>query len=271
MPIGLLIIGATGRMGGRVLSLAAADPDFRLCAAVTEPGHPALGQDAGSVHGGRALGIALSDACEVACDVAVEFSTPDACVRWARWCAARGCPLVSGTTGLSAAQRAELATAARATPILWSPNLSLGANLLMRIAAEVAAALGPDYDIEIVESHHRGKVDAPSGTALALAESIRRARGEDPGVGLVHGRSGRCGPRPSGEIGVHALRMGDVVGEHEVHFAAAGESLRLSHRAASRDTFAAGALRAARWLIGRPAGQYTMADVLAPVGGGGRR
>lgn len=244
-----------------LLRLARDDARFELVAAVTRTDDPLIGQDAGAVHGAAPLGLSVAPAYEGACDVVVEFTLPDGCAAWADWCGRRGCALVSGTTGLSAGQHARLAAAAERAPVLWSPNMSLGANVLARLAAQAAEWLA-DADIEITEAHHSAKIDAPSGTAKMLLESVCEARGVSAAESAVYGRSGAAGPRRRGEVGVHALRMGDVIGEHEVHFAHAGESVSLRHRAHVRETFAAGALHAARWLAGRPPGLYGMRDLL---------
>ncbi len=244
-----------------LLRLAAADARFELVAAITRSDDPLIGRDAGQVHGAGPLGIPVAAAYDGPCDVVVEFTLPEGCATWADWCGRRSCALVSGTTGLSPDHHAKLAAAAERAPVLWSPNMSLGANVLARLAA-LAAELLPDADVEITETHHAAKVDAPSGTARMLLESICEARGLAAEESAVHGRSGAAGPRRPGEIGVHALRMGDVIGEHEVHLAHAGESISLRHRAHARETFAAGALHAARWLAGRPPGLYRMRDLL---------
>lgn len=262
MALGVLIAGCTGRMGRELLRLAAEDANILIAGAITEPGHPSLGKDAGTIHGLSELGVAVSDGFTGECDVVIEFTVPDACAACADWCGEHVVPLVSGTTGLTAAHEARLSAAARKTAVLRAANMSLGANLLVRIAGEVAAAFGSDCDIEVVEAHHNRKIDAPSGTALAIVDAICNALGRDPGKSVVLGRAGACGPRHPGEIGVHSLRMGNHVGEHEVHFSAAGESLTLRHRAHERGTFAAGALRAAHWLVGKPPGSYKIWDVL---------
>jgi 4-hydroxy-tetrahydrodipicolinate reductase len=261
-PIRLAIAGCTGRTGATVVRRAAAEPAFALTAALAHPDDPYLGQDAGGGAGMGTLGLPITSECAVHCDVLVEFTTPTGCQQWASWCAAQGVALVSGTTGLQQPEHAALRQAALAVPVVWSPNMSVGVNLLLALVAEVAGRLGEDWDVEITETHHRHKVDAPSGTAKALLESICAARGADPAQAAVFGRAGSCAPRP-GQIGVHARRMGEIVGEHEVTFASAAEALTLQHRAFSRDTFAAGALRAARWAVGQRPGLYTMGDVLA--------
>lgn len=262
MALRVLIAGCTGRMGRELLRLSAEDANVVIAGATTEAGHASLGQDAGTIHGLSELGVAVRDEFTGECDVVIEFTLPDACAAWADWCGEHAVPLVSGTTGLTAAHESRLSAAASKTAVLRAANMSLGANLLARIAGEVAAAFGSECDIEVVETHHNRKIDAPSGTALAIVRSICDALGRDPGKTAVVGRSGVCGPRRAGEIGVHSLRMGNHVGEHEVHFSAAGETITLRHRAHERGTFAAGALRAAHWLAGKPPGSYTIWDVL---------
>jgi 4-hydroxy-tetrahydrodipicolinate reductase len=272
-PVRLAVAGCTGRTGSAVLRLAAADPAFKIVAALTGADDSRLGQDAGPTVGLDPLGIRISAAFPTsantqtpsaapASDVLIEFSTPAACRQWAEWCAAHGVALVSGTTGLGEHEHAALEAAAQRVTVVQAPNMSVGVNLLLRLVAEAARVLGPEWDVEIAETHHRHKVDAPSGTAKALLAAIAEARGAAPNELAVPGRMGQCGPRRTGDVGVHALRMGEVVGDHEVHFAAAGEIVTLSHRALSRETFAAGALRAARWVIGQAPGLYGMRDVL---------
>ena len=259
----LAIAGCSGKMGRALIRLAAADPTLQIVAALTESDDPALGQDAGALAGVEPGGVLATDHCSAAFDVLIEFTLPAGCRAWAAWCAENGVPLVSGTTGLTDADRAALEVAARHVPVIWSPNMSVGVNILLRLAAELAELLHEGWDVEICETHHRQKVDAPSGTARALLEAVCQARGNEVQDAAAFGRSGQCGPRRTDEVGVHALRLGDAIGEHEIHFAAAGETLTVRNRALSRDIFAAGALRAARWLVGRPSGLYHMRDVLA--------
>jgi 4-hydroxy-tetrahydrodipicolinate reductase len=262
-PLRLAIVGCSGRMGQALVRLASADPAFQIAAAVTTAEDPRLGHDAGLMAGAGELGVPIGERCEVPCDVAIEFTLPPGCRAWAEWCAANGVALVSGTTGLSDTDTAWLRAAAARVPVVWSPNMSIGINLLLRLVAEAATQLDQTWDVEICETHHREKIDAPSGTARALFEAVCTARGQDPLDAATYGRYGQCGPRQPGEIGMHALRLGTNIGEHEVHFAAAGETLTLRHQAQSREIFAAGALRAARWVVGRPSGLYHMRDVLA--------
>lgn len=256
------IIGCCGRMGQTLIRLAAADPAFRITAAVTVGDDPALGKDAGRVAGVDDLGVPITEHCPTPCDVALEFTLPDGCRAWANWCAEHGVALVTGTTGLRDAELGALRAAAERVPIVWSPNMSIGVNLLLQLVTDVASRLDESWDVEICETHHKDKVDAPSGTARALLEAVCEARRQDPQAAVTFGRQGSCGPRRPGEIGIHALRLGSSIGEHEVHFAGPGEILTFRHRAQSREIFAAGALRAARWVVGRPPGLYHMRDVL---------
>lgn len=261
-PLRLAVAGAAGRTGRAVVRRAHEDPAFELVAALTAAEDPLLGRDAGRVAGLDPIGLPLTIEVATGCDVLVDFTLPAGTVAWARWCGREGVPLVSGTTGLDESQQAVLHDAAGRIPVLWAPNMSIGINLMLALVKELAAALDPDWDVEICETHHRHKIDAPSGTAGALAEAIFAGRGQASDAAVVHGRSGHCGPRPAGQIGVHALRMGELVGEHEVHFTCDTEALTLRHRAFSREVFAVGALHAARWLHGKPPGRYQMRDVL---------
>ncbi len=261
----LIVAGAAGRMGGRIIALARDTPGLRVAGAFERPGHPALGKDAGEVAGTGHLGVPIAaDPAPLftAGRVLMEFTAPEPTLEHLRLAADRGTRAVVGTTGLQAAQVEEVRRLAARVPILVSPNMSVGVNLAFRVLALMARALGDDYDVEITEIHHRMKKDAPSGTAARMAEVVAEALGrriEDTGV---YGRHGLVGERTAKEIGVHALRGGDVVGEHTVVFSTAGERLELTHRAHSRDTFAHGALRAARFVAAAPPGLYSMHDVL---------
>lgn len=261
-PIRVAVAGCTGRMGAHLLACLRGAPDLTLVAALTRPGHAALGRDAGEFHGQAALGVSISDALGAAADVLIDFSTAAGAAAWAGRCADGGIALVCGSTGLSPTQIDALDQAGRRAAILWAANMSLGANLLMLLAADAARTLGPDYDVELIEQHHRGKRDAPSGTALEIVRGICRATQRDEASSVVLGRGPGAAPRERAQIGVHAVRLGDVVGEHEVCFGGPGESLSVRHRAHSRETFARGALQAARWIAGKPPGRYSMRDVL---------
>lgn len=259
--IQIAITGAAGRMGRRIAALAIESELFDIVAALETPGHPAMGQDIGELAGVGAFGVEVSDALEEAPDVLIDFSGPEGTMAALEQCREHGAAMVIGTTGLTASQQAEVADAASRISVVHSANMSVGINVLLKIVAEVAVALGDDYDIEISETHHRFKKDAPSGTAIALARSICQAVGSEYGEAAVLGRGGIC-PRKEGEIGMHALRIGDTVGEHQVHFGNLGETITIGHSAHTRDTFARGALRAAQWVADKPAGLYSMQDVL---------
>ena len=268
-PRKVLIVGAGGRMGLAMARLIAqrAVPGLELVAAVDRAGAPLVGQDAGVAAGVPALGVAigadLAAGLAARPDVAVDFSSPSATAATAAQVAAAGVPWVVGTTGLGAAEQAAVAQAARKIPVVLSANMSLGVNLLYALVAQAARALaGLRYDCEIIERHHRRKKDAPSGTALYLGEAAAQGFGWNLKDVAVDGRTGIPGERPEKEIGFHAVRGGDVVGDHTVLFAADGECIELSHRATSRDTLALGALRAAAWLPGRAPALYNMRDVL---------
>jgi 4-hydroxy-tetrahydrodipicolinate reductase len=254
--IRVALCGAAGRMGREIAAALTPESGFALVAAIERPDHPALGSPIGGVALGSDLDRALGG-----CDVVVDFTTPAGTAAHAGAAARAGVPYVSGVTGLDPAQQAALRAAAAEIAIVHAPNLSLGVAILGRLVGEAARALPAEYDVEIVEMHHRRKVDAPSGTALELAAILERARA---GLRRVHGRFGPTGPRAPGEIGIHALRGGDVVGEHRVIFAGPGERIELTHRAESRVAFVAGALAAARFVQGRAPGLYGSSDILAP-------
>jgi 4-hydroxy-tetrahydrodipicolinate reductase len=246
-------------MGTRLIHLIQGDPSLILGAAIGRPGHPGLGSDIGPLIGLGTLGVPLEASLSKPVDVVIDFSNPAASLAIADACARAGTPLVVGTTGFEPEQKVDMARFADRIPLLVSPNTSRAVNLLMRLVGEAARALGDSADIEIVERHHRFKKDAPSGTALRLADIAARAIGSDR---TTHGRHGLIGERPRGEIGVHALRTGDNPGEHTVVFGLMGECLELSHRALNRDGFARGALDAAKYLAGKPPATYTMEDLL---------
>lgn len=261
-PIRLAIHGAAGRMGQRLIALASAEPEWKIAAAVDAPGHPRLGQDAGILSGVGDLGVPLAADLSDGVDVVIDFSTPAGTASILRKCLERGLPLVLATTGLEADDLNSVAAAAKKIPLLRSPSMSLAVNLGMKLA-EVAAAGLKDHpsgaDVEIIERHHRFKEDSPSGTALKFGEIIAGVMGQ---ASVAHGRSGRPGARPHGEIGYHAVRAGDLPGEHTIVFGLLGETLELSVRATNRDCYAHGALTAARFLVGMPAGLYGMKEVL---------
>jgi 4-hydroxy-tetrahydrodipicolinate reductase len=255
--------GATGRMGTRIIQLLQDNPALRLAAAVDRPDHPRLGEDIGAILGLGRLDVPLTSSIDRPLDVVIDFSTPAATMSVLGSCVAQRVALVVGTTGLEPRQREELERAAGTIPVLAASNFSKAVNLLVRLVDIAARALGDEADIEVVERHHHFKKDAPSGTALTLAEVAAKGIGSDR---FVHGRHGQVGERPRGEIGLHALRTGDNPGEHMVVFGLMGECLELSHRALNRDGFARGAIDAAIFLAGKPPGRYTMDDLLSSSG-----
>lgn len=255
--------GASGRMGRAVSRLVAADPGLCLAVAWVSPGSGQLGKLVEPAHDfAEPLSYRAYDGLLDAVDVVVEFSAPAPALALMADAALAGVPVVSGTTGFDAAGLLALHAAAARIPLMHAPNMSIGVNVCLGLLERAARALGPDFDVEILEMHHRMKVDAPSGTALRMGEVVAQALERDWPECAVLERSGAAGPRSRREIGFATLRGGDVVGEHTVIFAGAGERIELSHKASSRDTFAQGALRAARWLVDKPAGRYDMRDVL---------
>jgi 4-hydroxy-tetrahydrodipicolinate reductase len=261
----VVVAGAAGRMGRSLVACLQDTADLSLVGALERPGHPALGKDAGEVAGVGRRGVVISDDPGVFLTrdrILIEFSIPEATLGHLRLAAGTGARAVIGTTGFSPAEREEIGTLTRQIPILLSPNMSLAVNLAFKLLAQMAATLGNEYDVEITEIHHRGKKDAPSGTALRMAEIIASALGRDLNQVGVYGRRGLTGERTASEIGIQSLRAGDVVGEHTVVFGGLGERLELTHRVGSRDTFARGAIRAARFIATAPAGLYSMQDIL---------
>jgi 4-hydroxy-tetrahydrodipicolinate reductase len=256
------INGAAGRMGQRMIQLAHEDKDLTLGAALEFPQHPRLGQDAGEVAGLGKLGVPL--VAELPLDhpvnVMIDFSAPEGTQQVLQTCVQRRIPLVVATTGHSASQKEQIEAAAHETALLMAPNMSLSVTVLFRLVQETAKLLaGKDFDVEVVERHHRYKKDSPSGTALHFARIVQEAMGQ---TSMRHGREGLVGERPRNEIGLHAIRVGDNVGEHSIIFSTLGETLELVHRAHSRDSYARGALLAAKFLADRPPGRYIMNDVL---------
>ncbi len=254
----VVIAGISGRMGRSLLDALEQDGQCRLHGALAQPGSAALGSEA-------APGVQVTAAVEAAlqgADALVDFTRPAASMLHLKACQAAGVGLVIGTTGFDDAQKQAIHDAARDLPIVFAPNMSVGVNLLMKLAELTARVLAEGYDIEIIEAHHRHKVDAPSGTALALGQAVAGVLGRDLRQCAVYGREGVTGERRADTIGFAAVRGGDIVGDHTVLFAGTGERIELTHKASSRLTFAQGALRAAKWLQGRPAGLYSMRDVL---------
>ncbi len=254
--------GACGRMGQRIIQLAHEDKDLALGAALEAPGHPKLGQDVGEVSGLGRLEVPVRSDLPPGhrLDALIDFSMPDGTMMVVPWCVERRIPLVVATTGHTAAQRRQIEEAAHDTAVLMAPNMSLAVNVLMKLVRQAGEVLrDKGFDVEITERHHRFKKDSPSGTALHFARILQEAMGQTQ---LRHGREGLVGERPAHEIGIHAIRVGDNVGEHTIIFSTLGETLELTHRAHTRDCYARGALQAARFLAGRPAGRYSMNDVL---------
>lgn len=263
--IRIAVFGASGRMGQTLCRLIAESDDLQLTAATTEPGHPSIGQDAGRVAGLDEIGLLITDdAAQAAAgsQVAIDFTLPVAAPAHIAACVEAKAALVMGTTGLSAEQQALLEDAAAGIPIVYGRNMSIGINVMTELVRLASRALGDDYDVEISEAHHRDKIDAPSGTALQLGESIARERGAGLDKLAVFDRHGNNDARRPGSIGFTSVRAGSIVGDHTVLLASAEEIVELRHRALDRAVFARGALRAARWVIAQPAGLFSMNDVL---------
>jgi 4-hydroxy-tetrahydrodipicolinate reductase len=261
----VVVAGAAGRMGSRLVALLKDEPELRLVAALEAPGHAAVGRDAGESAGVGRLSVPITDDVEAAIGkgrILIEFSVPEASLAHVRVVARQGGRAVIGTTGFTAPQREELARLGASAPLLVSPNMSVAVNVAFRVLADMARLLGDDYDVEIVETHHRFKKDAPSGTALRMAEVVATALGRDLAKTAVYDRHDKLAERARKEIGMAALRSGDVVGEHTVVFGSLGERIELTHRAHSRDNFARGALRGARFIATARPGLYSMQDVL---------
>lgn len=261
------ILGAAGKMGLALVRAAAAHPGLQMAAAWEQPQHAGLGRDVGDLAGIQTLGVALAPnvlLTDPACDVIVDFSAPQATANLAAL-AVRSqlqSALVVGTTGLQPAQLELLHQAAEKVAVIYATNYSVGINLLWKLARQAAAALGQEFDIEIIEAHHNQKKDAPSGTAVTLYQEVCRGRGLDPATAARHGREGWVGARTREEVGLHAVRGGDIVGDHTVLFAGPGERLEFKHQMHSREVLSRGAIRAAAWLAGRKAGWYGLDDML---------
>ena len=263
MKTKLAVVGAAGRMGRRIIALAVEGGQFDIIAAVEKPDHPDIGKDAGAVAGTGTLNVKVAGIYpDAPADAAIDFSQPQATVATVDYCLKNSAALVLGTTGLNDQQRDKIKTASKKIPILYATNMSVGMNVLFNLVGKVASMLGEEYDVEIIEQHHRFKKDAPSGSALTLAENISKATGRDFPTCLVHGRSGKEALRQKGAIGIHAIRAGDITGIHSVIFGTLGETITINHTAHTRDTFARGALRAAKWLVGKKPALYSMTDVL---------
>jgi len=259
------VTGAAGRMGGRIISIIAGAEGVELAGALEHDGHASIGKDAGDLAGVGPLGVNIGSDKESlvkASDVVIDFTFPEVTLSLLKVVAGMGKAAVIGSTGFTESERSELEQIGAAVPLVFAPNMSMGVNVLFKLVSEAARALGDDFDIEMVETHHRMKKDAPSGTAMKLAELAAEAVGRKIADVGVYERHGMIGARSRDEIGVQTLRGGDVVGDHTVYFYGMGERVELTHRATSRDTFASGSVKAALWLKGKKPGLYDMQDVL---------
>ena len=263
-PIAVAIAGASGRMGHMLIEAVRADSEFALAGALDVPSSPAIGQDAGA-YAGQATGVHITADLQSGLahsKVLIDFTRPEGTMAHLQACQALGVGMVIGTTGFTDAQKAQIAEAAKHIPIMMAPNMSVGVNVTLKLLEMAAKALATGYDIEIIEAHHRHKVDAPSGTALKMGEVIADALGRDLKDCAVYAREGVTGERDPSSIGFATIRGGDIVGDHTVLFAGTGERIEISHKSSSRATYAQGSLRAVRFLAARPNGLYDMFDVL---------
>ncbi len=263
--IRVIVAGAAGRMGQRIIHMIHQNPETTLAGAFEVPEHPGVGQDAGLVAGVGELGVTIEGSMQEASDqgdVLIDFTAPQATLQNIRASAAKGIAMVIGTTGITGEVLEEIESLARKIRCVLAPNMSVGVNVMFKIAGEMARILGADYDMEILEVHHRLKKDAPSGTAMRLAQILAEASNRDLDRVGVYERKGMIGVRSDEEIGIQTWRAGDITGEHTVMFGGIGERLELTHRAHNRDNFARGAVRAALWVIKQPQGLYDMQDVL---------
>jgi len=265
--LSLVVHGAAGRMGRRVVAIAGDDVSVKVIGGIESSTHPLLGQDVGVIAGSSPIGVPLSDVWPTGIGAVIDFSLPGAVESCVRACLANKTPLVVATTGLEAEQQSMLAEAARSIPVCWAPSMSLAVNLTMKLAQQVTASLkglASGVDVEIIERHHRFKEDAPSGTALKFGQLIADEFAADGGPVFdhVHGREGKTGARTRHEIGYHAVRVGDNPGEHTIVFGMLGEKIELNVAASNRDCYATGAIAAAKWLQSQPRGMYSMFDVL---------
>jgi 4-hydroxy-tetrahydrodipicolinate reductase len=261
----IVVCGVSGRMGQRLAHLTLEAQDLELVGATEHAGHDAIGRDIGQVIGSRPLDLAVVDsldACATAADVVIAFTTPEATLADAAVCAARGVPMVVGTTGFSEDQLREFKASVATIPCVFASNFSTAMNVLFKLVRDAAGILGDDYDVEILEMHHHFKVDAPSGSAITLGEKAAEGLGRNFKDVVKNGREGLVGQRDKMEIGMHAIRAGDIAGVHKVLYGAPGEYIELCHTATSRDAFALGALRAARFVAGAQVQLYSMGDVL---------
>jgi 4-hydroxy-tetrahydrodipicolinate reductase len=261
----IIVAGAAGRMGSRIIALSKEYPDLKLTGAFEKKGHEAVGKDIGLIAGIGETGVKLSERLEDIIengDVVIDFTTPNSTKENVRLSSKKGKAMVIGTTGISKDDMKDMESLIKSIPCVMASNMSTGVNLLLRVLQDVARVLGDEYDIEIIEAHHRLKKDAPSGTALKMAQVLADATSRSLDEVAVYARKGIIGERTKKEIGIQTIRAGDIVGEHTVIFGGLGERIEITHKASSRDTFARGALRAALWISGKPAGLYDMQDVL---------
>jgi 4-hydroxy-tetrahydrodipicolinate reductase len=258
-----IVVGAAGKMGSRIIHMINETPSISLFRAVERPDHPSVGKDIGEVIGLGKMNIPLEGGLKKAAgDVIINFTNPKSSIESLEFAKETGSAIVIGTTGLSQEQVERIKDLTKSVRCVFSPNMSVGVNVMFKVVQEVAQVLGPDYDIEIFEAHHRLKKDSPSGTAVKLGELVAKAVGRDFGKVGVYGRKGMVGERTREEIGMQVIRAGDIVGEHTVLFGGIGERLEIIHCAHSRDNFARGAIRAALWVVNQPNGLYDMQDVL---------
>lgn len=263
--IKVIVTGAVGRMGSRIIANICAGNDFDLVGALESPGDSAIGKDAGLAAGCGECGVKITDSLDAVmpkADVVIDFTVPRTTLPHLEAAAKHGKAAVIGTTGHGPEEKRAIESLAKKLPFVMASNMSVGVNVLWKVVADAAKLLGSEFDAEIVEAHHRMKKDAPSGTAMTTAEVLAQALGRNLAKDAVYHREGLIGARKANEIGIQTIRGGDVVGDHTVFFLGNGERLEVTHRATSRDTFALGALRAARWIVGKPNGLYSMADVL---------
>lgn len=261
----IIVAGAAGKMGSRITALSKEYPELKLAGAFEKKGHPSIGKDIGAIVGIGDIGLKLSGSLEEIInnsDVIIDFTSPESTKENLKLASQKGKAMVIGTTGLSKEDMKEIEPLTKKIPCVLASNMSTGVNLLLKVLKDIAKVLGDEYDIEIVESHHRLKKDAPSGTALKMAQVIADAVNRNLDEVAVYSRKGMIGQRTKKEIGIQTVRAGDIVGEHTVLFGGLGERIEITHKASSRDTFARGALRAAVWISGKPAGLYDMQDVL---------
>jgi 4-hydroxy-tetrahydrodipicolinate reductase len=261
--VGVIVVGAAGKMGARIIHIINETPSVKLFRAIERSDHPSVGKDIGEVIGLGKMGVILESPLKKGGgDVIINFTSPQASLESLAFAKEAGLAIVIGTTGLNSEQTYKVKELSENVRCVLAPNMSVGVNVMFRIVQEVAKVLGPEYDIEILEAHHRLKKDSPSGTAVKLGELISSSIGKDFGKVGVYGRRGMVGERTKDEIGMQVIRAGDIVGEHTVLFGGIGERLEITHRAHSRDNFARGAVRAALWVVSQPNGLYDMQDVL---------